>query len=148
MKQTILIVDDHPLFREALGCIVGSALPDCHIHEATNYEEAKEQLESNQYKLVFLDLNMPDTNGLNDLALLKKRYPQIPIVVVSAHEEVDVVSTCLSYNASGYIIKSLSPDEIKVAIKTVLKGDTYTPPTISLESLENPFENDADWNFN
>jgi len=142
MKQSILIADDHPLFREALRYIVDSVLPDCDVHEATNYEEAKAQLEAYQFKLVFLDLNMPDTNGLNDLALLKKMHPQVPIVVVSAHEEAEIISTCLNYNASGYIIKSSSPSEIKVAINTILQGDTYIPPTVSLESIENPQECD------
>ena len=142
MKQTILIADDHPLFREALRYIVDSVLPNCQVHEATNYQEAKAQLKTYAYKLVFLDLNMPDTNGLNDLALIKKTHPQTPIIVVSAHEDIETISTCLNYNASGYIIKSSSPDEIKVAIKTILKGDTYIPPSVSLDELKNPAEHD------
>lgn len=137
MNQTILIADDHPLFREALRYIVNSVLPDCDVHEVTNYQEAQAQLEQNSYKLVFLDLNMPDTNGLNDLALLKKLHPQTPIVVVSGHEEVEIVRTCLKYNASGYIIKSSSPDEIKVGINTILQGNTYIPPTISINDHQN-----------
>lgn len=142
MKQTILIADDHPLFREALRYIVNSVLPDCLVHEATNYQEAKAQLDLHNYKLVFLDLNMPDANGLNDLALIKKLHPQIPIVVVSAHEEAEIISACLHYNASGYIIKSSSPSVIKAAIKTILQGNTYIPSSVSLDELKNPSESD------
>ena len=91
---------------------------------------------------MFLDLNMPDTNGLNDLALIKKLHPQVPIIVVSAHEDAETISTCLSFNASGYIIKSSSPDEIKIAIKTILQGNTYLPPNVSLEELKDPSVND------
>ena len=131
----ILIADDHPLFREALRYIVDSVLPDVEIHEATNYQETKAQLEKQTYTLVFVDLNMPDANGLADLALIKKMYLHIPMVVVSAHEEPDVVQTCLNYNASGYIIKSSSPEQIKAAINTIIQGNTYVPENIKLDAL-------------
>lgn len=133
MNQSILIADDHPLFREALRYIVDSVLPGYRIDEATNYLETKDLLKQNSYKMVFVDLNMPDTNGLADLALIKKLYPQIPVVVVSAHEEAEIIRNCLAYNASGYIIKSSSPAQIKEAINTILKGDIYIPPNIIID---------------
>ena len=136
MDQVILIADDHPLFREALTLIVGSACPGCSIRQATNYAETKTELAEHHFKIAFLDLNMPGSNGLTDLAMFKKNYPQVPIVVVSAHEEPDIVRTCLNYNASGYIVKSSSPNEIKGAIKTVLEGDIYAPPGIDLNDYE------------
>lgn len=130
MKQAILIADDHPLFREALNYIINSVLPDCEVKEATDYAETRSLLEHNEFKLVFVDLNMPDSNGLTDLALIKKLYPQTPIIVVSAHEEANIIQTCLELNASAYIIKSSSPEEIKKAIKVVLAGEVYTPPGV------------------
>jgi len=78
---------------------------------------------------------MPGANGLTDLAMFKKLHPQVPIVVVSAHEEAEIIRSCLNYNASGYIVKSSSPDEIKAAIKTILAGDIYTPPGINLDDV-------------
>lgn len=134
MKESILIADDHPLFREALTYIVNSVLPNSKISEATNYAETKAAMQENSFKLTFLDLNMPDSNGLTDLALLKKLYPTSPVIIVSAHEEAEIIRTCLDYNASGYIIKSSSPDEIKQAINTVLAGDTYVPKGIDLSA--------------
>jgi len=132
MTNAVLIADDHPLFREALTYIVSSVLPDAEIAYATNYSETAAAMAANSFKLAFLDLNMPDSNGLTDLALLKKTHPTTPLVVVSAHEEVEIVRTCLSYNASGYIIKSSSPEEIKAAIQTILAGETYVPKEIDL----------------
>ena len=132
MSKTILIADDHPLFREALATIVKMAIPDSVIHEATDYSEAQLALSRNSFNLVFVDLNMPDANGLSDLALLKKMHPQVPMVVVSAHEAPDVIRSCLNHNASGYIIKSSNPDSIRVAILEILKGNTYVPPHIDL----------------
>ena len=136
MEQLILIADDHPLFREALTLIVSSACPGSVIRHAINYDETKTQLAEHHFQLAFVDLNMPDSNGLTDLAMLKKLYPQVPIVVVSAHEEADIIRSCLNHNASGYIVKSSSPDEIKAAIHAVLIGDICTPPNIDLDDNE------------
>ena len=132
MTYSILIADDHPLFREALTYIVKSVIPNADIIEANNYSETKACLEKASFSLVFLDLNMPDSNGLTDLALIKKRHPSIPIVVVSAHEETDIIRTCFNYHASGYIIKSSAPDDIKNAINTVLAGNTFVPNGVDL----------------
>ena len=140
MKQAILIADDHPLFREALSYIIDSALPGSTVQHATNYQETSALLAEHQFNLVFVDLDMPDSNGLTNLALLKKTYPTTPMLVVSAHEESDVIQSCIKLNASAYIIKSSSPDEIKLAIKSVLKGDVYIPPGVSLKVLKEQTE--------
>ena len=132
MSNPILIADDHPLFREALTFIATSVMPGIEVTYATNYAETKQALEENNFKLVFLDLNMPDSNGLTDLALLKKVHPTTPMVVVSAHEDPNVIRTCLGYNASGYIIKSSEPELIKQAINIILSGDIYAPENIDL----------------
>jgi DNA-binding NarL/FixJ family response regulator len=132
MTYSILIADDHPLFREALTYIVKSVITDATITEATNYSETKVCLDQANFSLVFLDLNMPDSNGLTDLALIKKLHPSVPIVVVSAHEEPDIIRTCLEYNASGYIIKSSAPDDIKKAITTILAGNIYAPKGLDI----------------
>jgi DNA-binding NarL/FixJ family response regulator len=136
MENSILIADDHPLFREALKYILNSVLPSATTQETTNYVETKAVLAKQKFDLVFLDLNMPDSNELTDLALLKKLYPHVPIVVVSAHEAPDIIRTCLAYNASGYIVKSSSPTEIKLAIQNILAGETYRPSWIDLQYYE------------
>ena len=138
MTKNILIADDHPLFRAALSSIVKSVIPDCAIHEATDYGETKSALGAQKFTMLFLDLNMPDSNGLTDLALLKKTYPQIPIVVVSAHEEAKIINECLDHNASGYIIKSSPPEEIKSAISEVVSGNTYIPEAASQGDSDSP----------
>ncbi len=136
MINSILVADDHPLFREALRYILNSVISTGVIQEATNYHETKELLSNDKFDLVFLDLNMPDSNGLTDLALLKKMYSHIPFVVVSAYEEPSIVRTCLDYNASGYIVKSSDPPEIKSAIQKILAGETYRPDWINLQNEE------------
>ena len=136
MASKILIADDHPLFRDALISIVSAAIENCEISEATDFKDTAAALARESFNLVFLDLNMPDSSGLSELALLKKTYPHIPIVVVSAHEEQHVINACLFHNASGYIIKSSTPESIKEAILTIMSGETYIPKGFSFANDE------------
>lgn len=138
MKKSVLIVDDHPLFRQAFSTVVRSIIPTENLHEASSYQETHSRLNETEYDFVFLDLNMPDSNGLMDFALLKKLYPNIPIVIISAHEKPNIIRTCLRFNAAGYISKSSSPDAMRLAIKEILAGATYRPDWIDLhdETME------------
>jgi len=133
MSYKVLIADDHPLFRDALSTILRMAIKDCEIEEANDYKETAKMLEKQHFNMVFLDLNMPDSNSLSDLALLKKMFPQIPMVVVSAHNEESIIRSCIAHNASGYIIKSSSPDDIKKAIQQIMDGNTYVPKGYMLD---------------
>jgi len=133
MSYKVLIADDHPLFRDALITILRMVIKDCKIKEANDYKETAKMLEGEHFNIVFLDLNMPDSNSLSDLALLKKKYPQIPMVVVSAHNEESIIRSCITHNASGYIIKSSSPENIKKAIQQIMDGNTYVPKGYMLD---------------
>ena len=133
MSYKVLIADDHPLFRDALSTILQMVIKDCKIEEANDYKETTNILEKEYFNIVFLDLNMPDSNSLSDLALLKKKYPQIPMVVVSAHNEESIIRSCITHNASGYIIKSSSPEDIKKAIQQIMAGNTYVPKGYMLD---------------
>ncbi|RBP51319.1 response regulator transcription factor [Arenicella xantha] len=143
MTLTVLIADDHPLFREALAGIVLMELPGADIQHAEDYAEARAALAANSIDLAFVDLNMPNSHGLTDLALLAKMHPNVPIIVVSAHEESDVIRACIQHKASGYIIKSASPSEIKQAITSVLNGDIHVPLDIDLSQTQEDQHSDA-----
>ena len=122
-----LIVDDHPLFREALENAIRWAAPDADIVEATSIDEALAVLESNAIDLTFLDLSMPGTTGLSGLVRVRKAFPRSPIVVVSAHQDSQIVAGVLSLGVSGYIPKSTSKEELARSIGEVLKGAVYLP---------------------
>ena len=131
MSSRLLIADDHPLFREALVSILSPTFPDHVVDQATNYCEAKIALKTNTYKLVFIDLDMPDSTGLGELALLRNLSPMTPLIVVSAHDNPQVVRTCLEYGASGYLQKSSSPEEIRTAVRSVLAGAIVQPDSLT-----------------
>lgn len=125
-----LIVDDHPLFREALQSAVTSAYPEVETAEARSIAEALEILAADAgFDLCLLDLNMPGVQGFDGFLQLRTRYPRLPIVVVSGHEEPRIVSEALSYGAAGFIPKSARKADLAGAIKSVMDGEVYVPET-------------------
>src|ERR1700733_8352014 len=123
-----LIVEDHPLFREALEGAVCIANPDAEILQAISIDAAIEVLSStHQLDLVLLDLSMPGTTGLSGVMRIRKAFPKTPVVIVSGYEDVQIVQNVLALGVSGYIPKSTSRREIEDAIGEVLRGTIYLP---------------------
>jgi DNA-binding NarL/FixJ family response regulator len=129
----ILIADDHPLFRSALRQAVTLGLgPDVRLVEVASIAELETHLtDKTDWDLVLLDLNMPGAYGFSGLVLLRGQYPQIPVVMVSAQEEADVVVRSREFGASGFIPKSISMEQIQAAVRAVLDGDVSWPPQAS-----------------
>lgn len=134
MAHRIIVVDDHPLFRGALTQALGSALAGARIDQAASLAELEELIaQRNDTDLVLLDLSMPGVQGLSGLLLLRSQHPDIPVVVVSAHDDPETIRRCMEFGASGYVPKSLSVETIRTAVETVLGGGVWTPPDVNLE---------------
>jgi len=125
---TILIADDHPLFREALKGAVARLLPQARLLEAESADAlfALAPLHPDA-DLLLLDLNMPGAHGYSSLVHLRAVQPQLPVIVVSAREEPSVMRRALDHGASGFIPKSADSQTIGIAIATVLDGGTWAP---------------------
>ena len=136
-KTTIVIADDHPLFRGALRQAVGSLMPSSRIREAGGLDELTALLDRDRdVDLVLLDLTMPGVQGFSGLMSLRAQYPELPVVIVSATEEATVIRRAMEFGASGFIPKSIDADSIGGAIQAVLAGDTWTPPDVDLSAAE------------
>lgn len=126
---TILVADDHPLFREALKGAVSRLLPDAHLVESDSADGLFASAEAHpDADLVLLDLNMPGAHGFSALVHLRAVQPQLPVIVVSAREEGSVVRRALDHGAAGFIPKSSDPATIRTAIAAVLDGGHWAPP--------------------
>ena len=131
----IIIVDDHPLFREALRRALETILPEAQVSECGGLDPLQEALgRSRDVDLVLLDLTMPGVQGFSGLIYLRAQFPEIPIVIVSATEDAVVIRRAINFGASGFIPKSLDLDGIGNAVRTVLAGDIWAPPDIDLEA--------------
>ena len=126
---TILVADDHPLFREALKGAVGKLLPMARLVESVDAESLFASAEAHpEADLLLLDLNMPGAHGFSALVHLRGVQPQLPIIVVSAREEPSVVRRALEHGAAGFIPKSSNTATIGIAIAAVLDGGHWAPP--------------------
>jgi DNA-binding NarL/FixJ family response regulator len=135
--HTIVIVDDHPLFRGALRQAIGSLMPQARVIESNGIDELKGTLGSEKdVDLILLDLSMPGVQGFSGLIALRAQHPEVPVIIVSATEEAVTIRRAMEFGASGFIPKSLDTDMIGSAIRSVLAGDTWTPPDIDLSATE------------
>ena len=131
----ILIADDHPLFRDALKHALTDSFDDLHIDEAGSLQDVNDTLgEDDNYDLILLDLKMPGVKGFSGLMYLRAQYPALPVVIVSANEDVSVIRSSLDFGASGFIPKSAGADRIRSAISDVMKGDIWVPPELDLSA--------------
>jgi DNA-binding NarL/FixJ family response regulator len=136
---TIIIADDHPLFRGALRQAVASTMPQARVVEASGMDDLNVTLtQERDVDLILLDLTMPGVQGFSGLMSLRAQYPELPVVIVSATEEPTVIRRAMDFGASGFIPKSIDIDSIGGAIQAVLAGDTWTPPDVDLSASEDP----------
>lgn len=128
---SIVIADDHPLFRGALRQALSGFDADLTMAEAAAFEDVTKLLaERSDVDLVLLDLAMPGVRGFSGLMYLRAQYPAIPVVVVSANEDHGVMRRCIDFGASGFIPKSLGADLMRHAIQHVLNGGIWLPPEL------------------
>ncbi len=124
-----LIIDDHPLFREALLSAVLMTYPDAEALEARSVDEALAHLSANPaFDLAMLDLNMPGIHGFEGLRELRTQHPRLPVVIVSGHEEPAIISEALSYGVAGFIPKSAKKVELAAAVHEIMNGSVFVPP--------------------
>jgi len=123
-----LIIDDHPLFREALHSAVELAYPNSDTLDAASLEEASQMLrDDSSFDLALLDLSMPGVKGMDGLLHLRTHYPRLPVVVVSGAEDPPIIAQVLAYGAAGFVPKSSKKTTLAEAIQQVMNGAIYVP---------------------
>lgn len=125
---TILIADDHWVVRESLKQVAHGLDNRLVVEEAGNFDEALAILNRNPaVGLLLVDLIMPGFTEMEGLRLIRSKFPAIPIVIVSVHEDPDYVQRAIQHGVVGYIPKSSGPDEIENALRRVLAGEVAFP---------------------
>jgi DNA-binding NarL/FixJ family response regulator len=127
----ILIADDHALFREGLRYVLARLEPQVEVIEARDGAEALEILGRRpDVDLILLDLAMPGVDGLAGLRALRARLPAVPVVILAASEEPTDIRLALDGGAMGFISKSSTSEVMLGALRLVLAGGVYLPPTL------------------
>ncbi|SBT17444.1 Transcriptional activator protein ExaE [Marinomonas gallaica] len=134
---SLLIADDHPLFRSALTGALREQLGEVEIQESHDLESTLGSLKANpDVDLLLLDLNMPGSGDLYGLIRIRADYPDIPVAVISGSDEIPVVAKVIEAGALGYIPKTSEPSIYLEAIGAILEGDTWLPAGMA-DKLEN-----------
>jgi len=135
----LIIADDHPLFRDALRQAVTVVLRSAKIDEAGSFNDLTAMLErDSEVDLVLLDLSMPGISGFSGLIYLRTQYPAIPVVIVSASDDVATIRRSLEFGASGFIPKRFGVETLRDAILKVMEGDVWVPPDIDMSAPADP----------
>jgi DNA-binding NarL/FixJ family response regulator len=131
LNYEVLIVDDHPLYRAALKDAVAAACTDCEFFEADSVASLFDALEQHpRTDLLLLDLNLPGAYGFCALAHLRGSHPELPVIVVSATDDLHTVRQVLAFGAQGFVSKSADAATIGGSVSSVLRGEYVFPGTL------------------
>ena len=127
----VLLVDDHPLVLTALQAVIGNIRSDIQVAGVASAAAARQAMADDPARdLVLLDLALGDADGFELLAELRNAYPAVPVVVVSASERASDVIRAIDLGAMGFVPKSTSHAELHEALRMVMSGSMYVPPSM------------------
>ena len=121
----IAIVDDHPTVRAGLRQFFTEQADFNVVGEAADGRQALDIVRGGEVDVIVLDIAMPGQNGVDTLAAIRARAPELPVLILSGHAESQFATTLLRLGASGYLNKDCDPDEIVKAVRTVARGRKY-----------------------
>jgi len=132
----VLVVDDHPLFREGIATLLQSTEVAELIGQATNGEEALELAIKLRPDIILMDLNLPIKNGIEATRLISNQFPSIGILVLTMFDDDDSVFAALKAGARGYLLKGANRTETIRAIQAVANGESIFSPAIAGKILQ------------
>ncbi|GAB3484809.1 LuxR C-terminal-related transcriptional regulator [Marinomonas epiphytica] len=129
---SLVVADDHPLFRSALVGALGTEIDGLNILQTSDLDSTIECLEQqSDLDLLLLDLNMPGSGDLYGLIHIRGHYPDVPVAVISGSDDVQLVARVIQAGALGFIPKTSEPATYGAAIHAILAGDIWLPEALS-----------------
>lgn len=135
-KITVLIADDHSVFREGLGILISNDEQIKVIGNAGNREEIFRYLSDTHVDVILMDIDLGKDNGIDITKEVKKENPNVKVLALSMHEEGTYIFKMLEAGANGYLLKNTSSAELINAIKTVHGGDPFFSQQVSAKLLQ------------
>jgi len=130
-KTTILIVDDHPLFREGLKSIVSRKSRFEVIGEAGNAREGLLMARRLRPDIVIVDISLPDGSGIDLTRSIRTSLPESRVMIVSMHSKIDLISEAFRSGAAGYVAKESAAERLSQGLEAVSKGEYFLDSSIS-----------------
>jgi DNA-binding NarL/FixJ family response regulator len=132
----ILIVDDHPLFREGLATIVGSKPDMAVVALAANAQEAIEQFQIHRPDVTLMDLRLPGRNGTDALIAIRGDFPKARVIMLTTSDGDAEIQQALRAGAAAYVLKSMPKDDLLAVIRSVHEGRRHIPPEVAARLAE------------
>ena len=136
-KLSVILVDDHKLFREGLSLLLKRLPIISDVHEAANGQEFLDLIKNMRVDVVFMDVDMPIMNGIVATAKATEQYPGINIIALSMYSEEDYYTQMIESGVKGFILKNSGIQEVESAIIQVLEGKNYFSQEILANILKN-----------
>ena len=130
-KTRILLADDHAMLRAGLRLLIEAQTDMTCAGEAGDGLETLAQVERLQPDIVLLDLSMPRLGGLAALPEIRRKAPQVRVLVLTMHADDEYLRQCLKAGAAGYILKQAADQELLLAIRAVMRGEVYIHPAMT-----------------
>jgi len=127
----ILVADDHALLREGLTRVLTKEFNGVDIQEVGTGQGVLDFVRSQTWDALILDINLPDKNGIEVLKEAKALQPKLPILILSLHPEKQYALRSLKSGASGYLTKESAPEELVVALRQIIQGETYVSARVA-----------------
>ncbi|MCS0673416.1 response regulator transcription factor [Cytobacillus firmus] len=131
MNTKIVIIDDHQLFREGVKRILDFEKSFNVVAEGDDGSEAMGLVEEYDPDVIIMDINMPNTNGVEATRQLINKYPESKVIILSIHDDENYVTHALKTGASGYLLKEMDADALVEAVKVVADGGSYLHPKVT-----------------
>lgn len=136
MKR-LLIVDDHEVVRSGLKRLLENNKDISHIAECASGEEAYSYLYDNEIHIIIMDISMPGKGGIEATQQIKKRYPEIKIIILSMHDNPMMVTKAISAGANAYILKNEISDNLLDALDKLIHGSSLVTPSVKFDNTNN-----------
>ncbi|MGE6754693.1 response regulator [Rossellomorea sp. NPDC071047] len=131
MATNIVIIDDHQLFREGVKRILEFEPSFNVVAEGDDGSEAMNLVETHEPDVVLMDINMPETNGVEATRELMDKYPDTKVIILSIHDDENYVNHALKTGALGYLLKEMDSEALVDAVKIVADGGSYVHPKVT-----------------
>src|SRR5215218_10159412 len=131
----VLVVDDHPVVRRGLSALIATFPGFGVAGEAVNGEEAIKEVQLTSPDVVVMDLAMPGMGGLEAVRRIAAAAPQVPVLVLTMHEDDDTVLAAMRAGARGYLLKGAEQDAIESGLRAVVSGQTVIAPGVAARML-------------
>ncbi len=139
-KKTVLIVDDHPLFREGLKSLIGQHAGFEVLGEAENGKQGIKKAKKLKPDLIVMDLSLPDQSGIDVTRRIRSMLPETRIMILSMHSKIEYITKAFQAGACGYVVKESASERLVECLKTISKGDYFLDTSLSHKVVKNLME--------